>query len=561
MVHPLFFDMVEYVCARGGAAQDRDQRPLSDPRELRAPERARREGGAGEPRRRDPRATFNRMRVRGDSTAALDGVRNLRAAGVPIEINFSPTCFNVARDRRGGRPRLRARRLQLLHRPHDVHRQRRQGLAQARARPRSSTTSSSRRCTPKTEEYRGRMRVHFHEMGLLEELRYRLQHPAALLIVLPNGLVKLINALPFVCGDLRRSRSTEIWAQLPAGVAGSARRAVRRRPRADPGQDARRCTNGSISDRTPRTARWRGATSPLRTRCCAVVQPGALSLLPLRRAAALSARRRLGLRHRAARSMRAIFWSGLAGVVLAVIGVEAFNEYFDSRMGTDRVFNPADLPPMSDAVFWLGIAAFAGALAVGIYLTLSRRLADPCLRAARRRGRDLLRGAADPLGLSRPGRARSSRSSYGPWMVLGSLYLHTGALSWGALLGVAGAGFLDHGARGRQRDPRFPPGPAGRQAQPRRAARPPPRRRGSTSRSRRRGSRSCALGVAAGVFPARLPCRARWRCRCSCRARGARARRLRAPRALRPGDPQHRRLLPRRGRACSPPASCCAPGG
>ena len=101
-----------------------------------------------------------------------------------------------------------------------------------------------------------------------------------------------------------------------------------------------------------------------------------------------------------------VFWSGLAGVVLAVIGVEAFNEYFDSRMGTDRVFNPADLPPMSDGVLWLGIAAFAGALAVGVYLTRARRLADPRLRAAGRRGGDLLRGAADPLGLPRPGRAR-----------------------------------------------------------------------------------------------------------------------------------------------------------
>jgi 1,4-dihydroxy-2-naphthoate octaprenyltransferase len=65
-----------------------------------------------------------------------------------------------------------------------------------------------------------------------------------------------------------------------------------------------------------------------------------------------------------------LFFSGLAGVVLAVVGVEAFNEYFDSRMGTDRVFNPAELPPMSDAVLWLGVAAFAGALAVGIHLTL-----------------------------------------------------------------------------------------------------------------------------------------------------------------------------------------------
>jgi MoaA/NifB/PqqE/SkfB family radical SAM enzyme len=66
----------------------------------------------------------------------------------------------------------------------------------------------------KTEEYRGRMRVHFHEMGLLEELRYRLHHPAALLIVLPNGLVKLINALPFVCGDLRQQSLREIWARF-----------------------------------------------------------------------------------------------------------------------------------------------------------------------------------------------------------------------------------------------------------------------------------------------------------------------------------------------------------
>jgi len=41
----------------------------------------------------------------------------------------------------------------------------------------------------------------------------------------------------------------------------------------------------------------------------------------------------------------AVFWSGLGGVVLAVVGVESFNEYFDSRMGTDRVFNPDDLPP------------------------------------------------------------------------------------------------------------------------------------------------------------------------------------------------------------------------
>ena len=82
-----------------------------------------------------------------------------------------------------------------------------------------------------------------------------------------------------------------------------------------------------------------------------------------------------------------MFWSGLGGVVLAVIGVEAFNEYFDARMGTDRVFNPEDVPPVTDAVLLDRHRGIRGALAVGIYLT-ARRLADPRLRAARRRCRD-----------------------------------------------------------------------------------------------------------------------------------------------------------------------------
>ena len=36
----------------------------------------------------------------------------------------------------------------------------------------------------------------------------------ALLIVLPNGLVKLINALPFICGDLRTQTIEQVWANF-----------------------------------------------------------------------------------------------------------------------------------------------------------------------------------------------------------------------------------------------------------------------------------------------------------------------------------------------------------
>lgn len=136
-----------------------------------------------------------------------------------------------------------------------------------------------------------------------------------------------------------------------------------------------------------------------------------------------------------------IFWSGLGGVVLAVIGVEAFNEYFDSRMGTDRVFNPEDLPPMSSAVMWLGIAAFAGALAVGVYLTV--RGGWPILAFALAGGMAAIFYVAPPIRWAYRGLGELVIAlSYGPWMVLGSVYLYTGAISEGAFWASLVPGFL-----------------------------------------------------------------------------------------------------------------------
>jgi 1,4-dihydroxy-2-naphthoate octaprenyltransferase len=129
----------------------------------------------------------------------------------------------------------------------------------------------------------------------------------------------------------------------------------------------------------------------------------------------------------------ALFWSGFGGVVLSVIGVEAFNEYFDSRMGTDRVFNPDDLPPMSDLVLWLGVAAFAGALAVGVYLTY--RGGWPILAFAALGGMAAIFYVAPPIRWAYRGLGELVIAlSYGPWMVLGSLYLQAHQVTWPALL-------------------------------------------------------------------------------------------------------------------------------
>lgn len=137
----------------------------------------------------------------------------------------------------------------------------------------------------------------------------------------------------------------------------------------------------------------------------------------------------------------AAFWSALAGIVLAVVGVEAFNEYFDSRLGTDRVFNPQDAPPMSVGVFWLGVAAFAGALAVGIYLTL--HYGWPILAFALLGGMAAIFYAAPPIRWAYRGLGELVIAlSYGPWMVLGSVYLHTRTISLGALWASSVPGLL-----------------------------------------------------------------------------------------------------------------------
>lgn len=212
MLHPQFFRMVEYVCSQGA------QLKIETNGHYLTPENCARlqelgvkavqvslDGACAQ--------TFNRMRVRGQFDTTVQGISNLRAAGVPVEINFSPARFNAHEigavvdlaHQLGAYSFYTGR---TMYTGNAVKAWRHLELPDERYQGFFDTLRQ------KVEQYRGRMRVHFHEAGLLEELRYRLQHPAALLIVLPNGLVKLINALPFVCGDFRRQSLSEIWANF-----------------------------------------------------------------------------------------------------------------------------------------------------------------------------------------------------------------------------------------------------------------------------------------------------------------------------------------------------------
>lgn len=212
MLHPQFFQMVERVCARGAQLKVETNGHYLSAENC---ERMKALGVKAVQVSLDgaSASTFNRMRVRGDFDKTVDGLRNLRAAGVPVEINFSPAQFNI--DEIGAVVDL-AGELGA----YSFYTGRTMYTGNAVKAWRHLEVSAEQYdaffdvLRKKTDEYRGRMRVYFHEAGLLEELRYRLQHPAALLIVLPNGLVKLINALPFICGDFRRQSLDEIWANF-----------------------------------------------------------------------------------------------------------------------------------------------------------------------------------------------------------------------------------------------------------------------------------------------------------------------------------------------------------
>ncbi|MHB2026760.1 MAG: radical SAM protein [Elusimicrobiota bacterium] len=212
MVHPHFFEMVEFLAGSGvGLKIETNGHYLT-------PDNAKRLKNLGVKAVQvsldgaSP-ASFNKMRVRGRFESALDGIRNLKAVGIPIEINYVPAKFSIAEVgdlvdlayREGAYSFYTGR---IMYTGNAVRSWNITGPDE------SQYPEFFRVLRAKTEEYKGRMRVYFHEMGIVEELKYRITSPAALFIILPNGKVKLINAMPFICGDLKKDSLAQVWANF-----------------------------------------------------------------------------------------------------------------------------------------------------------------------------------------------------------------------------------------------------------------------------------------------------------------------------------------------------------
>ena len=119
---------------------------------------------------------------------------------------------------------------------------------------------------------------------------------------------------------------------------------------------------------------------------------------------------------------------GLAAVVLVGLGIEGMNEYFDSRIGGDRVFAST----RRTAAWWhlpLGLGSFAAASALAVCLAIMRGWG--VLVFALCGGAVALSYLMPPIRLSHRGLGEAAIAvGYGPGLTLGGFYLQTGQLSW-----------------------------------------------------------------------------------------------------------------------------------
>lgn len=154
--------------------------------------------------------TFETLRLKGSWQKAIDACRLLIEQGVNTEIVFVPTKFNI-------------------HDTADVIEMAYEmgvyGFYTGKIMRIGRAAQNWDILCPSEEEYEkffkilkekqakyeGVFKVYYYPYDVIEELKYRLGQPSASLLVIPNGKVKIIGPLPFICGDLRKHTLAEIW--------------------------------------------------------------------------------------------------------------------------------------------------------------------------------------------------------------------------------------------------------------------------------------------------------------------------------------------------------------
>lgn len=154
--------------------------------------------------------SHEKLRIKGKWQPTIDACRYLVEAGVNTEVVFVPTRFNIheAGDA-----------IDMTYKMGCYGFYTGKTMRIGRAAQNWDTICPSEEdyerffetLKKKQNEYEGRMKIYYYPYDVIEELKYRLEYPAASLLIIPNGKVKLIGPLPFICGDIRKHTLSDIW--------------------------------------------------------------------------------------------------------------------------------------------------------------------------------------------------------------------------------------------------------------------------------------------------------------------------------------------------------------
>jgi len=154
-------------------------------------------------------ATHERVRPGGNFRCALAAVTRLRERGLAPDVVFVPTRLNASEAPLALEVAARAGAARFVTGP--LMRLGRAAASwDALALDREEWAGVADALRERAERLRGvELVVYPHD--IVAEIAVRVESPQAMMLIVPDGKVKLLNALPFVCADLRRDSLAEAW--------------------------------------------------------------------------------------------------------------------------------------------------------------------------------------------------------------------------------------------------------------------------------------------------------------------------------------------------------------
>jgi MoaA/NifB/PqqE/SkfB family radical SAM enzyme len=155
-------------------------------------------------------AVHETVRPGGDFEGVRAAARRLARRGVRPEIVFVPTRLNLADAPAVYEEAVRLGARAFVTGP--MMRLGRGGAAYDRLAPTPDDWFRAVHALQELHRSKGEpLALSIYPWDISEECRVRLESPQAMMLVVPDGKVKLLNALPFACADLRKHTLPQAW--------------------------------------------------------------------------------------------------------------------------------------------------------------------------------------------------------------------------------------------------------------------------------------------------------------------------------------------------------------